>query len=595
MIADEIIEQIRDQADLIGMIGESVDLRRTGTDYRGPCPFHGGTHRNFAVIPKKGMFYCYVCHESGDIFTWFMKRHGLDYPSAVREVGRRVGVTVPETTQREAPDHREPLFAASQVAQDFFARSLRESPEGEEARRYLADRELPPDTAFELGLGYAPRGNAFVDAMQTLGVDEQALLGAGLIARRDDGSLRPRFRDRLIFPIADLRGRIVAFGGRLLGRGEPKYLNSPETEIFHKGRILYHLHAAKHAIRQAERVVLVEGYFDVVRLGMIGIDYVVAPMGTGLTQEQATLLARFTSEVVLLYDNDGPGLRATFRAGDELLRHRLQVRVASLPPKEDPDTHARAHGADGIKTLLADAIDVFELKMLLLERKGWFERLDQRREAIDRLLPTVRATVDPIARDLYLAKLAERVGVTRVTLLDEFERGRTPASRATAAPIDRGHSTPPRGGTPTRSGRKPAPGTRPQRRLLRVFLADPHWLERAREEVVPEMFEVPALREIYQALRTHASPDEAVETLSPRGQDVLQRLRASAAEWTGLDWDAEYDDALSQLRDEANIRAYQATTDPITKRALWKAMGPTARKRCIYRRPTRSPGSSSST
>ena len=298
LIPDELIEQIRDAADLVGIIGESVELKRTGSDFRGPCPFHGGTHRNFAVIPRKGMFHCFVCHASGDVFTYFMKRLGMDYPTAVREVARRAGIAIPERGP-SGPDPREPLFSAVAAAHDWFARALHENEEAEVARAYLVSREITLEQATELGLGYAPRGTAFGAAMQALGIEEGVLLEAGLLRRRDDGIVMPRFRGRLLFPIHDLRGRIVAFGGRILGDGEPKYLNSPETPIFHKGKLLYHLHAARHAMRKAGRALLVEGYFDVIRLALAGVEEVVAPMGTGLTADQTELLRRYAPQVVL--------------------------------------------------------------------------------------------------------------------------------------------------------------------------------------------------------------------------------------------------------------------------------------------------------
>src|SRR5881397_3984840 len=357
MIPDEVIEQIREAADLVGIIGESVELKRTGADYRGRCPFHGGTHRNFAVIPKKGMFYCFVCHEAGDVFTFFMKKLGMDYPTAVREVARRVGITIPERGP-SGPDPREPLFGAVAAAADWFARQLRESPEADVARDYLASRHLELDTVLPLGLGYAPRGKAFLDAMKGLGVRDDVLLEAGLVVKREDGTLAPRFRGRLLFPIHDLRARVVGFGGRILGEGEPKYLNSPDTAIFHKGKLLYNLHVAKHAIRKAERAILVEGYFDVLRLSLAGIEEVVAPLGTGLSADQGVLLRRYTAHVILLYDSDEAGLRATFRAGDELLRHGLRVSVATLPEGEDPDTLVQRHGGAALEQMLKDAVDV---------------------------------------------------------------------------------------------------------------------------------------------------------------------------------------------------------------------------------------------
>ncbi|HEU5303791.1 MAG TPA: CHC2 zinc finger domain-containing protein, partial [Gemmatimonadales bacterium] len=260
MIPDDTIDQVRDSADLVGLVGETVSLKRTGADYRGPCPFHGGKNRNFAVIPRKGRYYCFVCHESGDVFSWFMKRQGLSYPDAVREAARRAGIVIPERAERAGPDPHEPLFGAVAAAHDWFSRQLLEQPEAKVAREYLEGRDIPIETAALQGLGYAPPGKAFLAAMASLGIDEQILLRAGLTAQREDGTVSPRFRGRLLFPIHDLRGRPIGFGGRLLGPGEPKYLNSPETEIFHKGRQLYNLHLAKGPIRKEQSVILVEGY-----------------------------------------------------------------------------------------------------------------------------------------------------------------------------------------------------------------------------------------------------------------------------------------------------------------------------------------------
>jgi DNA primase len=432
LIPEEVIEQVRDATDIITLVGESVELRRTGSDWRGPCPFHGGTHRNLAVIPRKGLFYCYVCHEGGDVFTYLMKRFGMDYPTAVRELARRAGIVVPERTQPAGPDPNEPLLGALAAAHDWFARRLRESPDAEGARRYLAARQVPDEAAAEQGLGYAPAGTAFLEAMRTLGVADDVLVAAGLAFRKDDGRIMARFRDRLLFPILDARGRVVGFGGRLLGPGEPKYLNSPESPVFHKGRQLYNYHHARQAIRQEQVALVVEGYFDVLRLVLAGIEHVVAPLGTALTADQAGLLKRLAPAVTLLYDSDQAGLRATFRAGDELLRHGVRVKVATMPPGEDPDTLVQRGGAPALQAVLRDAVDVLERKLQLLERRGWLEGLEHRREALDRLLPTIRATTDPLTRELYLGLVAERLGVSRDVL--EREARAQPAAVPSPAP-----------------------------------------------------------------------------------------------------------------------------------------------------------------
>lgn len=557
MIPDEIIEQVRDSADLVSIIGDSVELKRTGADYRGPCPFHGGQHRNFAVIPKKGRYYCFVCKEAGDVFSWYMKRLGMDYPGAVREVAKKLGIPIPEGGQRQGPDPREPLYQAVSVAHDWFARQLRESPEAEEARRYLQGRRLDLETVEPLELGYAPRGPAFAHAMHQLGLDEATLLEAGLLARRDDGTVIPRFRHRLLFPIHDLRARVVGFGGRLLGPGEPKYLNSPESPVFHKGGTLYNLHAAKNAIRKEECVILVEGYFDVQRLVLAGQENVVAPLGTALTAEQAALLRRFAPVAILLLDSDMAGLKATFRAGDELLRHEMRVRVATMPPGEDPDTLVQKGGLHALQAILRDAVDLMERKIQILERKGRFADIEHRRDALDRLLPTIRATRDPIQRELYLALVADRTGVSKTVLEAEASQAppeprRMPEAARVVPPADGRRDAPSR-----------AAGSKAEQQILRLMLASEEWRARAAEVVRTEWFEHPLVRQLFELLGANREPGPALPPpdLAPPVAGMWQRLGAIELP---LDYNGQanlFAGATRRLEARPHLRRYRQLTE----------------------------------
>ena len=552
MIPEEIIEQVRESADVIGIISESVELKRTGADWRGPCPFHGGKNRNFAVIPKKGLFYCYKCHEAGDVFSYLMKRFGMDYPTAVRDVARRSGIVIPERAAQAGPDPNEPLYGAVSAAHDWFVRQLAELPEARAARDYLAERAITPEQTAELMLGYAPRGSAGLEAMRTLGIGEPVLLKAGLAARREDGSVVPRFRGRLIFPIHDQRGRIVAFGGRLLGPGEPKYLNSPESDIFRKGRTLYNLHAARHAIRREESAILVEGYFDVIRLVLAGVENVVAPLGTALTHEQAALIKRFAPAATLLYDSDQAGLKATFRAGDELLRHDVRVKVATMPPGEDPDSLVRKGGLAALQPILADAVDVLERKIQLLERRGWFEDIEHRREALDRLLPTVRAAADPITRELYLSRVAERAGVEKKVLEVEASRG----GPRSAPPAD---AAAPAEDPDTRlAPAEPPLASRAEWELLRImFLGDP-WLELARRQVDPAWIRTAAARELFRAVLEHGErfiPGTDFELSDPAFR-LWDRIRARVDELATQDVQSIFDGVWQKLAARPLIMEY---------------------------------------
>ena len=561
LIPDDVIEQVRETADIVGIIGEHVELKRTGTDFRGPCPFHGGTHRNFAVIPRKGMFYCFVCHAGGDVFTFFMKKFGMDYPTSVREVARRVGIPIPERGP-SGPDPRDPLYGAVAAAADWFARQLRESPEAEVARQYLASRHFELDTLLPLGLGYAPRGgSAFLDAMKGLGLRDEVLLEAGLLAKREDGTVVPRFRGRLLFPIHDLRARVVAFGGRILGEGEPKYLNSPDTPIFHKGQLLYNLHVAKHAMRKAERAILVEGYFDVLRVSLAGIEEVVAPLGTGLTPEQAQLVKRHTAHVVLLYDSDDAGLRATFRAGDELLRQGLRVSVVTLPAGEDPDTLVQRHGATGLEALLKDAVDILERKVQILERKGFFGTLPGRRRALDRLLPTIRAAKDPITRELYISRAAEAAGVRK----DVLEREVLGAGSRERFPPSGPRSTAPSSPLPANA----------EKALLLLLLEGEPWRSRVTDAVDPEEFEFAPYRAVFESVA-----DDAVLALDDTSARAYEHLKAEGL--GGRDPNEMYEVAVNWMEARRLERELQRLDDQLPFESPERQASLIAEKRRVF-------------
>ena len=551
MIPDETIEQVREAADIVGIIGEYVSLKRTGADFRGPCPFHQGTRRNFSVSPAKRMYHCFVCDESGDVFKFLTKRLGVDWPEAVRIVGEKVGIEVRDTqTRREGPDPREPFWELNATAAGYFRQLLWDEGVGAPARQYLAERELSRDVAEEFGLGFAPREIGLMRTyMNTLGFDDSRLLEAGLLTRSDQESEpRPRFRNRLIFPILDVAGRHVGFGGRLIGPGDVKYLNSSETPVFSKGKLLYGLDRSRNAIRRADRALIVEGYFDAVRLMSAGIDEVVAPLGTALTEMQVGLLRKYTHNVFLLYDSDSAGLKATFRAGDELLRQGFSVRVVTLPAGEDPDSFVRTQGAAALEVQLENAIDVFDRKIQLLERAGWFGELQKKRRALDRLLPTIRATSDPIMQDLYVSRAAEVTGVDRKILQGELgsaRRAAAPAPRAQPGPRINLDARARRGG---RRARAHVRGASAERELLRAMLAQRSRVDTIAERIGPDSFRDSRYRAIFSALLSageSADIHEITATLDPEELEVVESLVEDPLAL--VDPQRTIDDSLAQL------------------------------------------------
>lgn len=539
MSSDPIVERVREAADIVQIIGEHVKLKRAGGDFRGPCPFHGGKNPNFSVSPKRGQYHCFKCGESGDVFSFLQKQLGMSFPDSLRAVASTVGIEIPQQrVERAGPDPRDPFWEMNAVAADYFQRELWESERAAAARSYLEGRGITRADADRFELGFAPDDiGTFRAHMGTMGFDVDRLLEGGLLSRRDENAEpRPRFRNRLMFPILDASGRHVAFGGRTLGDAEPKYLNSPENPVFSKSKTLYALGWCKNGIRKADRVFVVEGYVDAIRLMMAGIDTVVAPLGTALTEAQAAMIARYTRNVYLLYDSDQAGLKATFRSGDELLRHGCAVRVITLPNGEDPDTFVRANGAAALEQQVSQSVDVFERKIQLLERGGWFAELQKKRRALDRLLPTIRATSDPLLRELYIGRAAEKTGIAKEALVREAKatpRGeprqevgdqsadsaRTHSRLGDAPEFDGEYET---GVAPVvRRGERrrgyDAGAHAAERELVRAMLGDPHRTARIAEQMDPARFTDEHYRAIFYAM-LELEDNFTVERLADRLQ-----------------------------------------------------------------------------
>ncbi|MCO4101639.1 DNA primase [Gemmatimonas sp.] len=584
MIPDEIVERVRQSADIVEIVSEFVPLKRSGATWRGPCPFHQGKNANFSVSPTHGSYHCFVCHESGDVFTFVRKRLGMDWPSAVKFVGEKVGIEVIDTPRRQqAPDPNAPNYEALSAAAEWFQRQLLDQDVGNAAREYLTSRDLDPHAWQKFGLGFAPAdAQALRRYLHSLGYDDARLLEAGLLVLRE-GETEPRlrFRGRVMFPILDELGRTVGFGGRAMGDAQPKYLNSPESPVFQKRRTLYGLHTAKQAMRRESRAIVVEGYLDAIRLALAGIEEVVAPLGTALTEEQAQLLVRYATNVFLLYDSDEAGQKATFRSGMELLRAKASVQVVSLPDGEDPDTFVQSQGRQAMELQLSNAIDLFDRQVQLLERRGWFTDLRHRRTAIDKLLPTIRAAREALTREMYLARLSEATHVDKATLAAEAEalpepgmRRGTTRSPGTSTGYDMGNSPPGFDGPPPdqydggdyaepaplpppaseqrrpwtpgrKKGYKQGPEwqatnvpPRPrrdeplERALVRAMLVDRGIAERVAERHPPDAFREPRYRELFGTL-LHApltdDLEQIAERLSPDTMKVLRELTDAGA------------------------------------------------------------------
>src|SRR4051812_27807321 len=586
-IPDHLVEQIRDAADIVEILSEHTRLKRSGRTFRGPCPLHGGEGPNFSVDPAKGFYKCFVCGEGGTVYTFLMKHLGMTYPDAIRWTAARVGIEVPdEREEKPEEDPHRHYYEVNEFARDWFRRQLWEEAGGQGAREYLERRGVSRESAGRFGLGWAPEEwTGFGDAARKHGIPDWLLLELGLVKESTKGGREPYdvFRGRVIFPIVDLAGHVVAFGGRSLGAAEehvPKYLNSPETPIYSKGRTLYGLNWAKNAIRREETALVVEGYMDYVSLASHGVGNAVAPLGTAMTEEQAALIGRYCGRAILLYDSDKAGLKATFRTGDELLRVGIEVLVATLPEGEDPDSLVRGKGAAALKRFLDDAVDVLERKIQILERRDYFGSIRGTRQAIDSLLPTVRATADEVMRGVYIQRISEKTGVPRDTL--EREAAEAPAHER-RNPTDRRHhdrresrdAPPPHPNAP--QGSRPRPEdvgamTRavmerhlPERILLLLMFRDEAWVERAAAELSPADFRHGPCGMVFAGLveaegRRDAG-DEWLQAFPPEVLPLVEELRGDPEAATLVPADQFFNGSLQLIR----ARSIQARLAEISR------------------------------
>lgn len=434
MIDRETVDRIYAAANIVDIIGEYVTLRRKGVNYQACCPFHNEKTPSFVVSPSKGVYKCFGCGKGGNAVTFLMEHENLSYPEALKMVARKYGIEVREKELSEEEvrrnDDRESMFALNGWAAEYFANYLHHESEGMSVGMsyFRQKRGMTDATIRKFGLGFCPaRGDRMSKDALAAGYKEQFLVSTGLSIKSDrDGSLFDRFRDRVIFPVHNISGRIVAFGGRTLRTDKQvaKYQNSPESEIYSKKRELYGLYFAKKAIQQQDFAILVEGYTDVISMHQAGVENVVASSGTSLTTDQIRLLNRFTKNITVIYDGDSAGIHASLRGIDMILREGMNVRVVLLPEPEDPDSFARSHTAEQLQAYIRDNEQdflEFKAKLLLRDAEG-----DPIRKAalIGDMVQSIAQIPDPIQRSVYIKECARTMDIDEQILISEVARKR---------------------------------------------------------------------------------------------------------------------------------------------------------------------------
>ena len=413
LIPQDFINDLVDRADIVEVVGKRVQLRKAGQEYKACCPFHDEKTPSFTVVPNKGFYHCFGCGAHGTAVSFLMEYEHLSFVEAVESLASTMGVEVPRNESDQPARRYDELFSLMSSVERYFRDALRDN---QTAIDYLKNRGIDGATAQRFGIGYAPEG--WSNVLDKFGATPEAterLLATGLIIRKDNGKHYDRFRDRIMFPIRDARGRTVGFGGRILGEGEPKYLNSPETVLFHKGRELYGLYEARQALRTIERLVVVEGYMDVVALARHGIDFSIATLGTATTGDHLNILFRIADVVFFCFDGDAAGKKAAWRALENALPHLRegrQIRFVFLPEGHDPDTYVNEFGADGFVAQLESGLALSDFLIGELASQVDMTTVDGKARLAELAKPLVRKIPRGIYRDLLVESLGEAVGLS---------------------------------------------------------------------------------------------------------------------------------------------------------------------------------------
>jgi len=511
------ITEIRERIDMLDLVGAKVQLKRSGKNWKGLCPFHTEKSPSFYVYPESGNYVCFSCGEKGDAFTWLQKTEGVDFPEALEQLAARTGVTLQRGTPRdpERDETRERIFAINEEAATFFASVLLNGAAGEDGRRYVAERGLNREMVERFTLGFAPESwDALLKHLTGHGHSEGSLVEAGLLTERDDGRRYDRFRNRLIFPIRNRDGQIVGFGGRALGDGKPKYLNTAQTAVFDKSSVLYGIDLAKDAIRKSDTAVIVEGYVDAIMAHQVGHANVVASMGTALTEQQVGLLKRLTARIVLALDADAAGQAAMLRGIDtmrgaldydevavvdprQLVRFErklsTEILVLALPEGKDPDEFLRVHPGDW-PALVAGAEPLLDFVMRAVV--GGIDLADPKAKSavVAQLAPLIRELPDSIQQAHYTGLLARMLRLGEDVVASEFRR------LALVRPTRRGGAAP--GATPEPEAAKPSHGTPPREdHLLGLLLSFPDAAHDLAAEIAPDDFTSGANRALWAFAR----------------------------------------------------------------------------------------------
>jgi DNA primase len=505
-----VIDDVKQKIDIIDIIGQHVTLTKSGRTFRGLCPFHGEKHPSFYVYPEQQSWHCFGCNAGGDAFSFIMKKQGIDFGEALRELAQKAGVTIPSKREPAAEsEEKQKLYEVNQAAALYF-QSMLNSPAGEKARKYIEKRGFNEKTTADFQLGYSLNSwEALKKYLTEKGYGEKDMLAAGLIRQGEEGKKSyDWFRDKLMFPIADARGRVIGFGSRVLDDSQPKYINSPQTPIFDKSGNLYALNLAKETIREQGLVVIVEGYMDVITAHQNGFNNVVASMGTSVTEKQVSTLKRITKNITLALDADEAGEEAMLRGVEFENALGAEVKVVILPAGKDPDDVIK-EDPDAWPKLLGKALPVVDFTFDIVASSLDLTTAKDKSLAVEKLLPIIAEIKDPIRQAHYLQKLARLVQVSERYVEAALGRLKVRPKRVTAEPKPETYL-------------QPLLSSTIEENCLALLLQHPEL--KIGEELLPEYFESSPNREIFIARRESAKIEELRDRLDPAVYEQLDAL-----------------------------------------------------------------------
>ncbi len=507
-VAEEIIEKIKESNDIVDIISESVPLKRVGRNYWGLCPFHNEKTPSFSVTREKQLFKCFGCGEGGNVITFIMKSKNLDFNEALRLLADKANITLEETAEnRKSNEKIEVYFKMHVDAARFFFKNLKDN---KEIREYFYKRGITDQMIRSFGLGYALNSwDSLLKYLKAMNYKEEDIVKCGLATKNDKGKIYDRFRNRIMFPVFDVRGRVIAFGARVMDDSKPKYLNSPETPIYNKGTHLYGLNFARKNSKE-KSLIIVEGYMDCISLNQAGVKNVVASLGTALTKMQARLLKRNSEEVFISYDADIAGQTATVRGLDVLSSEGIDVKVVQIPKGKDPDDYIRAEGVDKFNELLKGALPLIDYK-ILKAKDGLNVKEDQGRITYAKRVVSILNDLDPIEKDVYVQKVSEDTGISENALMslmkgdEEGIRVMDTSSIGKAVHIESAH-------------------IKAERALLKLLSEGPYLAER----IQLDDFILPSHRKIHGIIIAYDGPKESIKSYVESHCDDIE----TSKEWT---------------------------------------------------------------